>query len=82
MSASSSNVRSMSTLKSLQVAVVDAEHVGLDLQRRLELALVVDLDERVEVELARLVQQLRRARTSSSAATISRIASAPAAAAS
>ena len=40
-----------------QVAVVDPEHVGLDLERGLELALVVDLDERVEVERARLVQQ-------------------------
>ena len=48
-----------------QVAVVEAEHVGLDLQRRLELALVVHLHQRVEVERARLAQQLvqrRRAR--------------------
>jgi hypothetical protein len=41
----------------------------------------VDLDERVEVERARLAQQLVE-RRGSSAATISRIASAPAAAAS
>ena len=41
-----------------QVAVVDAEHVGLDLERLLELALVVDLHERVEVQRRGLVQQL------------------------
>src|SRR4051812_36104003 len=41
-----------------EIAVVDPEHVGLDLQRGLELALVVDLDERVEVQRARLLQQL------------------------
>ena len=55
------------------------EHVGLDVERHVELPLVVDLDERVEVEVARLAQQLVRS-SGSSAATISRIASAPAAA--
>ena len=33
-----------------EIAVVDADHLGLDLQRALELLLVVDLDEHVEVE--------------------------------
>ena len=61
-SASSSYVRSMSTLKSGEVAVVDAEHVGLDLERGLQLALVVDLDERVEVQRGGLVQQVLQLR--------------------
>ena len=55
-SASSSNVRSMSTREVGQVAVVDADHVGVELERDLELALVVDLDEHVEVERARLAR--------------------------
>src|SRR5829696_2001393 len=42
-----------------QVAVVDPHDVDVELERGLELALVVDLDERVEVELARLGVQLR-----------------------
>ena len=50
----------MSTEKSVEVAVVDAEHVGLDVERHLELALVVHLDERVEVERARLAQQVEQ----------------------
>src|SRR5215211_7082339 len=41
-----------------QVAVVEAEHVGLDVQGDLQLALVVDLDQRVEVEVAGLAQQV------------------------
>ena len=41
-----------------QVAVVDAEDVGLDVERHLQLALAVDLHERVEVERPRLAQQL------------------------
>ncbi len=50
-------MRSTSTVKSSSDAVVDAEDVGVDLERLLELALVVDLDERVEVERARLLEQ-------------------------
>ena len=42
-----------------QVAVVDADDVGVDdLQRAVELVLVVDLDEHVEVQRARLPVQL------------------------
>src|SRR5215218_3596442 len=41
-----------------QVAVVEAEHVGLDVQGDLQLALVVDLDQRVEIEVAGLAQQV------------------------
>ena len=37
----------------LEVAVVDPDHVGVDLERRVELLLVVDLDDRVEVERRR-----------------------------
>ena len=37
-------------VKSVEVAVVDADHVGVELERALQLLLVVDLDERVEVE--------------------------------
>ena len=47
-----------STEKSLEVAVVEPEHVGLDVERHLQLALVVDLDDRVEVERVRLAQQV------------------------
>ena len=64
-----------------QVAVVDAEQLGVGVERDLELLLVVDLDEHVEVEAARLACRTRRS-SGCSAATISRIASAPAAAAS
>ena len=56
-------------------------HVGLDdLERALELVLVVDLDEHVEVERARLARAARRRSSACSAATISSTASAPAAA--
>ena len=65
-----------------QVAVVDAEQLGVDVERDLELLLVVDLDEHVEVE-RRAPRGAATSRSSGcSAATISRIASAPAAAAS
>ena len=70
-------MRSRSTLKSRQVAVVDADHVGVDLERALELALVVDLDEHVEVERQRLARAAGASSLAASAATISRIASAP-----
>ena len=64
-----------------EVAVVDADDVGVDdLQRALELVLVVDLDEHVEVQRARLARAARRGRSAASAATISSTASAPAAA--
>ena len=39
----------------VEVAVVDPDHLGVGLQRPLQLALVVDLDQAVEVERARLV---------------------------
>ena len=48
----------MSTVKSDRSRLLMPEHVGLDLERLLELALVVDLDERVEVQRRGLVQQL------------------------
>ena len=70
----------MSTREVAEVAVVDADHLRLDLERSLELLLVVDLDEHVEVERPGLAVQLAQAPSGSSAATISRIASAPAAA--
>ena len=41
-----------------EVAVVDAEDVGVDVERALELVLVVDLDEDVEIQPARLSVQL------------------------
>src|SRR5829696_6251824 len=37
-----------------EVAVVDADHLGLDVERDLQLVLVVDLDQHVEVERPRL----------------------------
>src|SRR5947209_15416755 len=40
-----------------EVAVVDADDLGLDVQRALELVLVVDLDEHVEVDPPRLLVQ-------------------------
>jgi hypothetical protein len=62
-----------------QVAVVEPDHVGLDVERHVQLSLVVDLHDGVEVEVARLAEQLVEP-SGSRAATISRIASAPAAA--
>src|SRR3954470_6272289 len=41
-----------------EVAVVEAEDVRVDVERALELLLVMDLDEHVEVEAARLLVQL------------------------
>ena len=44
-----------STAPVVEVAVVDPDHVGVGLQRPLQLTLVVDLDQAVEVEAARLL---------------------------
>jgi hypothetical protein len=63
-----------------QVAVVDADDLRVeDLQRGLELLLVVHLDEDVEVEVHGLAVQPASC-SGSTAATMSRIASAPKAA--
>ena len=43
-----------------EIAVVDADHVGVDGQRLLKLGFVVHLDQRVEVERAGLVEQRRQ----------------------
>ncbi len=66
----------------VEVAVVDPDHVGIELQGPLELALVVDLDQAVEVEAARLGIKISAARSRRAAPTISRTASAPLTAAS
>ena len=42
-------------LEGAEVAIVDADHFRADLQRALEVILVVDLDDAVEVELDRLL---------------------------
>ena len=52
----------------VEVAVVDPDHLGVELKRALELAVVVDLDQAVEVEPPRLVVDRARARRRSSAA--------------
>ena len=48
----SSRVVSRSTSSVVEVAVVDPDHVAAELQRPLELGLVVDLDETIEIEQA------------------------------
>ncbi len=56
----SSSVVSEVDLEAPQVAVVDADHVDVELERDLEILLVVDLDERVEIEGLRLVVEVRQ----------------------
>ena len=62
---SSSNVRSMSTEKSPRSRLLMPITSASTLERDLELLLVVDLDEHVEVERARLAVQLARASSGS-----------------